>query len=57
MMPKDEVLKKWKLLRDNYKVALLLFWMGNDEFKDMFVPDYELIVSTIELLEGGKNEW
>ena len=57
MMTKDEVLKKWKLLRDNYKVALLLFeWMGNDEFKDTFVPDYELIVSTIELLEGGKNE-
>lgn len=51
-MSREEVIKKWQLLLDNYKLLDRLF---ADKI-DSLAPDIELLKETIELLKKDKEQ-
>ena len=51
-MSNEEIIKKWQLLLDNYKL-LDAFW--GDEIESI-APDKELLIATIKALKEQENE-
>lgn len=51
-MSREEVIKKWQLLLDNYRLLDILF----TDKVDSLAPDIELLKETIELLKKDQEQ-